>query len=1164
MNTPTPGLPLSAREKRLFELAFDLGDAASRDAFLRRECGQDATLLQRLRALLAAHAATAAFLPGEPGAPAEAPPAERPGDLIGRYKLLEQVGEGGCGVVYVAEQTEPVRRRVALKVIKLGMDTKSVVARFEAERQALALMDHPNIAKVLDAGATGRGRPYFVMELVRGIPITAYCDQNNLSTQARLGLFIQVCHAIQHAHQKGIIHRDIKPSNILVTVNDGVAVPKVIDFGIAKATEGRLTDATVYTQLHQFIGTPAYMSPEQAEMTSLDIDTRSDIYSLGVLLYELLAGRTPFEAKELMAAGLDAMRRIVREQEPARPSTRLATLQGEELSTTAKRRATEAPKLLRQLQGDLDWIVMKCLEKDRTRRYETANGLAADLRRHLDNEPVTARPPSAAYRLQKAWRRHRPAFAVAGLIALVLVGATVFSAWQARLARAAAAAAQAARLETAAPAEAEREARQEAAARAEAERAAREEATARAEAERAARGEAESLSAFLTTLFRSPDPRQDGRTVTVAETLERAARKLNEELAAEPARQAALQTALANTHLGLGLFAEAAALLERARDNELRAPETDADRRLGTLALLAAAYQGAGRTDEATRLREEVLARRRESLGPDHADTVAALLALSESYRSDCARADEATQLVREVVAIRERTLGADDLQTREAAVLLGLLDDLNGLGGREDLIQAAREVLEHTRAEAGPEHPRTIGALARLARHLPARLKAEKTRLLHEALALSRKVNGPEHRVTLDLLAEVALFESRAGDPQEAVRLYQEQLLPLALRTAGPEAPETFHFQMQQAEGLARAGRVEDALALAEATMPRVRARLDALTSFNPINSLAFIYSAVPDGRRRDEAIELRQESLRIVRQYRPECPTTVHAMMDLARELTTAGRHAEALRWYAELAPLSRRVFGPESPENVVILAYAAVGCLGAERPDTAIPWLEEALPVARQRFGVGADWTHWVQSLLSRAHLEAGGWGGAAPPLLDHHHPPGVGPPDSLAAIELAVVQLWFGETEGYDIPRQRLLEQHGGTQDPVTAERVAKSASLRPAADPEAAGRTLALARRAVERGADHAYLVWFRLALGMAEHRAGHHEAAESALLAAEYAAENYAPANRPRIQGPARFYRAMALFRLGRIEEARRLHADTAAAMSPLPTDERRPLRNAG
>src|ERR1044071_8740517 len=423
------------REEALFQAAVQL-TGAERAAFLNGACLGDNALRQRLEALLAAHDQPDNLVPtqAEAGRPtikldlADAPD-EAVGQTLGRYKLLERVGEGGCGVVYVAEQTEPVRRRVALKVIKLGMDTKAVVARFEAERQALAMMDHPNIAKVLDAGTTDTGRPFFVMELVRGIRITDYCDQNNLSTGERLDLFIKVCHAIQHAHQKGSIHRAIKPSNILVTWHDGVPVPKVIDFGIAKATEGRLTDATVYTQLHQFVGTPAYMSPEQAEMSGLDIDTRSDIYRLGVLLYELLAGSTPFDPKELMASGLDAMRKTIREKEPPRPSTRLATLGADQLTTTAKRRSADKSKLLHQLKGDLDWIVMKCLEQDRKRRYETANGLAADINRHLNNEPVVARPPSQFYRFQKSVQRNKLAFGAATTVALALVIGFAVSSW---------------------------------------------------------------------------------------------------------------------------------------------------------------------------------------------------------------------------------------------------------------------------------------------------------------------------------------------------------------------------------------------------------------------------------------------------------------------------------------------------------------------------------------------------------------------------------------------------------------------------------------------------------------------------------------------------------------------------------------------------------------
>jgi serine/threonine protein kinase len=421
------------REEVLLALALEK-PAEKRATFLDAMCDGDPALRARLADQLATHDETerkTAAVAKTIKLNIPEPPDEAVGQTLGRYKLLEKVGEGGCGVVYVAEQSVPVRRRVALKVIKLGMDTKAVVARFEAERQALAMMDHPNIAKVLDAGTTETGRPYFIMELVRGIRITDYCDQANLTTEERIEIFIKICQAIQHAHQKGIIHRDIKPSNILVTLHDGVPVPKVIDFGIAKAIEGRLTDSTVYTQLHQFIGTPAYMSPEQAEMSGLDVDTRSDIYSLGVLLYELLAGSTPFDPKELMSQGIDAMRKIIREKEPQRPSTRFATLAGEDLTTTAKRRSADTAKLMHQLKGDLDWIVMKCLEKDRSRRYETANGLAADLKRHLNNEPIVARPPSTAYKFQKAFRRNKVAFSAGLVVAAALFFGIFFSTWQA-------------------------------------------------------------------------------------------------------------------------------------------------------------------------------------------------------------------------------------------------------------------------------------------------------------------------------------------------------------------------------------------------------------------------------------------------------------------------------------------------------------------------------------------------------------------------------------------------------------------------------------------------------------------------------------------------------------------------------------------------------------
>ncbi|HEY8994118.1 MAG TPA: serine/threonine-protein kinase, partial [Lacunisphaera sp.] len=418
------------RDDDIFAEALEL-PPSKRKVFLDSACANDLILRARIEALLLGHEAAKSFLE-QPLIARPAPAAEeKAGARIGPYTLIRRLGEGGCGVVWLAEQTSPIQRRVALKVIKLGLDTRSIIARFAAERQALALMTHPDIARVYDAGATDAGRPYFVMEYVEGLPITRFCDEHSLAMDARLELFSRVCLALQHAHQKGIIHRDLKPSNILVSLRDGVPAPKVIDFGIAKATTGPLTAETVFTELGQFLGTPAYMSPEQAEQREGDLDTRSDVYALGVLLYELLTGRPPYDPKELVRAGVLEIRRIIREVDPPRPSTVISTLTEADRATVARLRGAAAPRLSAALRGDLDWIVMRCLEKDRDRRYSTAAALAEDVRRHLRQEPVEARPPQTVYRLQKFIARNRLACTSALAVALALVAGTIVSTLQA-------------------------------------------------------------------------------------------------------------------------------------------------------------------------------------------------------------------------------------------------------------------------------------------------------------------------------------------------------------------------------------------------------------------------------------------------------------------------------------------------------------------------------------------------------------------------------------------------------------------------------------------------------------------------------------------------------------------------------------------------------------
>ena len=734
-------------------------------------------------------------------------------DHIGPYKILDFLGEGGMGVVYLAEQEQPIRRKVALKVVKLGMDTKEVIARFESERQALAMMNHPNIAQVHDAGTTERGAPYFVMEHVAGIPITDYCDKHRLSTRERLEIFIPVCQAIQHAHQKGIIHRDIKPSNILVTVQDGKAAPKIIDFGVAKATNQRLTEKTVFTQQGYLIGTPEYMSPEQAEMTGLDVDTTTDIYSLGVLLYQLLVGALPFDAGRLRRAGYDEIRRIIREEEPPKPTTRLSSL-GQSGNGIAERRRTDVASLTKDLRGDLDWVTMKAMEKDRMRRYASSSELAADIERHLKNEPVLACPPGSAYRVRKFVRRHRMGVSIAAAAVVVLIAFVVMTLVQAK-------------------------------------RVARERDRANREAD-----SAKQVSDFLVGLFKVSDPREArGNTVTAREILDRGASKVDQNLKDRPLEQARLMNTMGRVYDELGLYEQALPLLESALAARRRVLGEEHLDVAESLADLGTAKYHTGEYDVARSLIEQSMAIRNQLLGPE-SPLVASSLHDLGTLRYSRGEYDAARALLERALAIREKITagGADDVANT--------LNSLGAIAFKSGNYTEAGRLWERTLAirekTLSPNHPliaQTLNNIAVL--HTSTGDAAGARPLLERAVRIQEKVLGPKHpdlasglmnvgdivlalgddigakayyaravaileeinpgnpelARSLDGLAGITL---RQGDAGAARHLY-ERSLALREKVLGPKHPEAAYSMTGLAECARRQGREKEAQTLYE-----------------------------------------------------------------------------------------------------------------------------------------------------------------------------------------------------------------------------------------------------------------------------------------------------------------------------------------------------------
>ena len=801
---------------------------------------------------------------------------------VGPYRLLERVGVGGMGEVWLAEQRQPVRRQVALKVIKAGMDTREVIARFEAERQALALMNHPNIAGVYDAGATPEGRPYFAMEFVHGIPITDYCDKQRLSIRERLELFMDVCAGVQHAHQKGIIHRDIKPSNVLVTSQDEKHVPKIIDFGVAKATSQRLTERTVFTELGQMIGTPEYMSPEQAEMTNLDVDTRTDVYSLGVLLYELLAGARPFDSKELRRAGLAEVQRTLREDEPPRPSSRISSL-GAEATGSATNRRADLRSLTRALEGELDWITMKALEKDRVRRYATAHALALDVERHLNGEAVLAGPPSGLYRVRKLFNRHRGTFLSAGAVVLALVVGIIGTSWallQARRAeRQAAASAVEARRQTAI---------------------------------------AETVNAFLNQdLLAAAAPsarRGQGKDVTMREVLDVAAERIDQaskdggRFAGEPLVEASIRRTLGGTYRELGEYAAAERQLRRGLELRRKALGNKHQETAWLMNQLALLNWRQGRLDEAEPLSREAYDVGLQLLGPDHPDVLAYEMNLANLFRAR-GRYKEAEPLYERNLAAKQRVLGAEHPATVDT---MGNFANFLQETSRFEKAEALhRRALDIRRRLQGEKAPGTVSEMNNLANDVASLGRFEEAKaLMEQTLQLKIALYGEAHPTTLNSVSNLAEVEDDLGHPANAEALHR-RALDGRMRALGATHERTIFSRERLANTLSTMDRFAEAerlaaTAAAQATESLGERRLTTLAA-QDTRGLALIGL-----RRADEAEPIIRQQLAILTEKKKMGEDagegddlSVRLRLHLGMALASLGRRTEAEALLVEAIP-------------------------------------------------------------------------------------------------------------------------------------------------------------------------------------------------------------------------------------------------------------------
>lgn len=1002
--------PKHRQLRELFEQALELS-SEQRSVFLASRCAGQPELRQRIEALFAA-AADQRFLadptcaaPGAAAAalahdePRDAKPmlalgVEQPGAHIGPYKLLQLIGEGGFGEVFLAQQEEPVRRKVALKILKLGMDTRQIVARFEQERQALALMDHPNIARMFDAGVTQTGRSYFVMELVQGDPIVAYCDTLRLTIEQRLELLAQVCSAVQHAHQKGVIHRDLKPSNVLVGTLDGRPQAKVIDFGIAKATSQKMTDKTLFTEHRQVIGTFQYMSPEQAH-GSLDIDTRTDVYSLGVLLYELLTGSTPFDAKTLSDAAYGEIQRLIREVDPPRPSTRLSSSR-ERLASIAAHRGIEPRRLGVLVRGDLDWIVMKALEKDRARRYESASDLAADLRRHLDGDAVLAAPPSAAYRLRKFARRHRGLVAASCAVTLSLVAGLAAFAWQASVARDQRDAADRARIAESEQREIVEQQRIVAAARAaEFERLAefQAEMLEQIDPSRAGRELTEDVLARLQDALEKTDVPLDQRAALLAQfraqwsklnatdlakaTLDRAllqpsAAAIEAQFADYPGVAAKLRHRLSGVYRDLGLYSAALPLEESALQLRGKVYGDDAALTLRSKIDLGLILWHMGRYAEAEPLYRDVLER---SSRADDAEIASSARDNLSVLLHDLGRSAEAEPLARQALEERRTRLGEDDPLTLNSMSNLALI--VESLGRFPEAEALYRDVLARRKRVLGLESTETLVALNNLGALLRTVNQLDEAEaLLREALVTRTRVFGEDHPERLVPLNNLGLVLNAQGKLAEAEAVCRE-VLEARERLLGWDHKATLNARNNLANVLTALDRPADAEPILRAALAARRRLFDALhpETLGAVNNLGMALHAQG---KYEEAEALQREVLEGLRKAAgPNHPNTILSHVNLGAVLQARGKLAEAEALFVDARTSARRVFAAGHPADLAATGALAKLLAAQARFGEVVPLLSEALPYFRSAPGErSAASTARMLTVLgrSRAHLAA----------------------------------------------------------------------------------------------------------------------------------------------------------------------------------------------